>query len=90
MRFLDMITKPVSYYTPGGKRYFWQYLSSSEYSQAQFYSYCPQIVASDIYFPRGNWGSDYEIYTLYKNQVTDISGSTSDNPILLIRPFVHY
>lgn len=84
------VTDPVSYYTPGGKKYFWQYLSSSEYSQAQFYSYCPQIVTSDFYFPQGNMGSDYEIYTLYKNQVTDISGSTSDNPILLIRPFVHY
>ena len=72
-----------------GASYYWYYISSSENSQNEFYSYCEKVQINNFYsYIAPSIPSMHFVKELFKNSTTSVG--QSDNPMLLIRPFVHY
>ena len=78
----------VADYTPGAY-YYWYYISSSENSLNEFYSYCEKVQINNFYsYIPPSIPSMHFVKKLFKSSTTSVG--QSDNPVLLIRPFVHY
>ena len=72
-----------------GASYYWYYISSSENSQNEFYSYCEKVQINNFYsYIAPSIPSMHFVKELFKSSTTSVG--QSDNPMLLIRPFVHY